>query len=280
MTEPAKPGDFLSGLAGRVWTSIPVLSALTFVLVAVKVFRASYMETSTTVAIVSSADQVALLKGVVLTLLPGFLAAVIVAAIWWWAGTLPDGKTPADARKTLVSPGHGLMWALLIVGFFTISWPIFIAILLPVLVSTGWLIVRSVDKHANWEWDGRLRRSLRTVGILAATGSLLYLALSPTVWLPLREITVQPTQTIVVKDGVLPTHFAAYVLSSDDKGADLLLDSPRAVIHVRNTQIEDNPQICIPPTSSLRWLFLRTSQAIHLDADRGSPYPTCPERTE
>ncbi len=70
-----EPKHLFETFRTRALASVPALSILTFVIVAVKVFRASGMETSTTVAIVSTADVIALLKGVVLTLLPGFLAA-------------------------------------------------------------------------------------------------------------------------------------------------------------------------------------------------------------
>jgi len=73
---------FFDTLRGAILSSIPALSALVFVVVAVKVFRASYMETTTTVSIVSNADPFQLLKGVILTLLPGFLAALVAAAVW------------------------------------------------------------------------------------------------------------------------------------------------------------------------------------------------------
>src|ERR1700682_5180372 len=97
----AKEGsdNVLKTLQGTVWSSIPALSVLVFFAVTVKVFRAARMETTTTVAIVSSADTVALLKGVVLTLLPGFLAGVVAAGIWWWSGFVVsvDANTGKDA---------------------------------------------------------------------------------------------------------------------------------------------------------------------------------------
>ena len=68
-SDPA--AGFFDSIRGAIFTSIPALAALVFVVVAVKVFRASRMETTTTVAIVSNADDFQLLKGIVLTLLPG-----------------------------------------------------------------------------------------------------------------------------------------------------------------------------------------------------------------
>src|SRR5262249_14997601 len=91
--------SFFDTLRGALFASIPALSVLVFIVVAVKVFRASRMETTTTVAIVSTADVVALLKGVILTLLPGFLAALTAAAIWWWAGVIPEHAEGADPRR-------------------------------------------------------------------------------------------------------------------------------------------------------------------------------------
>ena len=63
MTRDADPGkSFFDTLRGAVLSSVPALTALVFVVVAVKVFRASMMETTTTVAIVTNADLFALLK--------------------------------------------------------------------------------------------------------------------------------------------------------------------------------------------------------------------------
>ena len=91
------------------------MAALAFVVVSVKVFRASRMETTTTVAIVSNADDFQLLKGIVLTLLPGFLAGLTAAAIWWWAAVLPErsrGRGAADAERALFSPQAVWAWAM------------------------------------------------------------------------------------------------------------------------------------------------------------------------
>jgi len=334
--------SFFETFQHSVLTSVPALSVLTFVLVAVKVFRVSGMEASTTVAIVSMANTVALLKGVVLTLLPGFIAAVIAAAVWRWAESLPvaggeTGMTTAHAAGDLA-----LAWAMVTAGFFTIPWPVFLAFFLPMLVASSPLadqrlssrkrrIVRMkrglrilamgtgafsigygvawaavADTSSNWfwtillvlflglfllayrpvnqtldAWDGmhwqRARSTLRVFGAGAAALMIGYLALSQTVWLPLRLIEVQPGRAIELNGRTLPERFGAYVLTHDDKGASLLLEAPRAVIQVGPEVIAPNPQICIPEPSPLRRLFLRASQILHLESDPGSPYPVCPQ---
>jgi len=143
--EPGK--SFFDTLRGAVVSSVPALSALVFVVVAIKVFRASMMETTTTVAIVSTADLVALLKGVILTLLPGFLAALTAASIWWWAGVLPErlagDDAPAAARRALFSPQAAFAWAMTVTAFLTIWWPIFLLLFVPVLATTVALLRRS-----------------------------------------------------------------------------------------------------------------------------------------
>ena len=127
---------FFDTIRTTLLTSVPVLSALIFVVVSVKVFRAALMDTTTTVAIVSTADVVALLKGVILTLLPGFLAALTAAAIWWWAGVLParlDRAHRDAAQRGLFSPQALWAWAMIVTAFFTVWWPIFLVLLVPVL---------------------------------------------------------------------------------------------------------------------------------------------------
>lgn|GEM_PF-5295673 len=121
-------------------TGLPALSAFVFVVVAVKVFRASLMETTTTVAIVSNADAVALLKGVILTLLPGFLAGLTAASIWWWGGVLPSRSDTAVSKeaigRALFCPQSFCAWAFTVMAFFTIWWPVFLLLSVPVLATT------------------------------------------------------------------------------------------------------------------------------------------------
>lgn len=285
MTETERPKSFFDTFRGSVLSSIPALSVVTFVLVAVKVFRASGMETSTTVAIVSTADVVALLKGVVLTLLPGFIAGVIATSIWWWAKSLPTGEDikrlsesgeQKQYRKALAAGEFGLAWAMVGVGFFTISWPIFLAFFLPFLSCSVWITGRAFGKWRSAKVEVWLRRLMRIFGAGAATVSIAYLSLAQTVWLPLRLIEVQPGHSLALNGKALPSTFGAYVLSQDKDGASLLLEEPRAVVQVGPDVIKVDPQICIPPPSSARRFFLRTSQIIGLEEDPGSPYQICP----
>src|SRR6266550_2031207 len=102
MTPPQDKSDEKSlfvRLQSGVLTSIPALSALIFVVVAIN----------------STADVVALLKGVILTLLPGFIAAVTAASLWWWAGVLPGaaGAEPAPAPGEREDPQGAARRALL-----------------------------------------------------------------------------------------------------------------------------------------------------------------------
>jgi hypothetical protein len=142
--EPDPVGGFFDTIRGAIFTSIPALAALVFVIVSVKVFRASRMETTTTVAIVSNADDFQLLKGIVLTLLPGFLAGLTAAAIWWWAAVLPERlegpQARATAERALFSPQAVWAWAMIVMAFFTIWWPVFLVLFVPVLAATGALI--------------------------------------------------------------------------------------------------------------------------------------------
>jgi hypothetical protein len=283
VTREDEPGkSFFDTLRGAVLSSVPALSALVFVVVAIKVFRASMMETTTTVAIVSTADLVALLKGVILTLLPGFLAGLTAASIWWWAGILPErldgADAPAAARRGLLSPQAAFAWAMIVTAFFTIWWPIFLLLFLPVLATTVALVRRARARRRQLESYETLplRTTLRVFGLVGAAVFVGLLTLQPSVWLPLRKITFTGTPP-TLKGHVLPEHVAAYVLDGDDDGANLLLNKPRAVIRVASGQIGPNTPFCVPPESRLRFLTLRASQIVRLDSDPHSPYEQCPE---
>lgn len=280
----------VDSLGSTVLSSIPVLSALLFLAVAIKVFRASNMETTTTVAVISSADVVSLFEGVLLTLLPGFLAGVVAISIWWWSKDLtadpalrglnttadPSSNARLDARHTLQNPKTGVVWVLLVVAFYTITWPLFLVFLIPVATATILLIGMSRGKWLQASGARTLLHMLRLLSALLAIGSILLIALSPTVWLPLRAIHLTPGTSLIFDGKKLPTRFAAFVLSTNAHTSSLLLNSPRGVLVIDTNQMDPNPPLCIPRISSLRWANLRASQMVHLDHDYGSPYQVCP----
>jgi hypothetical protein len=267
-----------------ILTSIPLVSALTFVIVAIKVFRVSGMETTTTVAIVSTADALALLKGVVLTLLPGFLEVLTAAAIWAWRSVVPiedveDGpKVKAAARAALFSPEAAVAWALIVTAFFTIAWPIFALFFVPMAATTASLASQALTgMRRSRTWLRRWRRALGVVSIAIAAVAICLLALAPTVWTPLRTVTFAPNHPPPTLQGKpLAQRVAAYVLNEDDKRVTLLVDHPRGVVELAPDDLEPAKPFCVPPESSSRWLSLRLSQVVHIDPDNHSPYQVCP----
>ena len=333
-TGPDPVAGFFETLRGAILGSIPALAAFVFVVVSVKVFRASRMETTTTVAIVSNADDFQLLKGIVLTLLPGFLAGLAAAGIWWWAGTLPerlDGPgAPAASKRSLLSPQAVWVWAMMAMAFFTIWWPVFLLLFAPVVATTVMLVavalgtsgvsrratnvvraavvvvsvalliaaatsaitwacfvlllvpvvlvpeavLRGLRPHARSSI--RLKALMKGFGLATAAAFIGVLTLGTTVWLPLRTITFAGTPP-TLREGELPQHVAAYVLSSDDKGTSLLLHDPRAVVDVTKDEIKPAMPLCAPPESKWRVLTTRASQVLGLDSDPHTPYETCPQ---
>ena len=217
MTSAEKPGDLLDTVRSTLFASVPALGVLVFLIVAVKVFRAAHMETATTVAVVSSADPVALLKGVVLTLLPGFLTAVVAAGIWWWVGDTPSGSQALDpaatARTALFRPRTLLVWSLLVMAFFTISWPVFLVLAVPVIAHTILLTGQSIGRWQDAGLARTLPSTVRATGLIAAVVSVGWLALSPTVWLPLRLVHLDARHTTATQGMPLPTEFGAFILS-------------------------------------------------------------------
>lgn len=336
LSDPTK--NFFETLRSSVLLSFPALSALVFVVVAVKVFRASLMESTTTVAIVSNANAVALLKGVILTLLPGFLAALTAISIWWWGGVVPRKvlRDPAKRKeavgRALFSPEAVFAWALAVMAFFTIWWPIFVALLVPVLATTSTLVVQyfqgsahrptspaqkralavagdvilvlaiALMGHLGVSWPAvlvivvpvvavvapiiagppqvgaglPLARTLRTFGLVAAAVFIGILTLQPSVWLPLRTISVKGSEPLMLNGKPLRLKFGAYVLSRDKDSVSLLLESPRAVVQVEPGRLESATPLCVPPATKWRVLSLRASQLVRVDRDPGTPYEICP----
>lgn len=282
MTTPAappKPPGLFDSLRSAALSSIPIVSAFVFVIVAVKVFRASGMETTTTVAIVTKADQVALLKGVILTLLPGFLAAVTAVALWWWAEAFPDDDLTdrGVAIRLLLSPRGWFAWAMVAMAFFTISWPIFLLLFAPTAYASIELL-RTLGRKRGREVHAHAARwVLKGVGTGAAVIAIGFLTLTPSVWLPLRTITVAPRHHVMLNGHALPHRFAAYILDQSDAAVSLLLAKPRGVIQVVPDEIEPDAPLCITPESPTRFLDLRASQVLGIDQDNHSPYEHCPK---
>lgn len=189
--EPDPVAGFFDTIRGAILTSIPALAALVFVVVSVKVFRASRMETTTTVAIVSNADDFQLLKGIVLTLLPGFLAGLTAAAIWWWGEVLPERlegpQARKDAERALFSPQAVWAWAMVAMAFFTIWWPVFLVLFAPVLATTAALVPVALGA------SGVSRRTVvivRVAYILAAVALVLAAAADAISWASLAVALV------------------------------------------------------------------------------------------
>lgn len=279
---PTAHGDirFFDTLRGAIFSSIPALSVLIFVIAAIKVFRVSGMEATTTVAIVSAADPLQLLKGVVLTLLPGFLTAVSAVALWWWADAIPVSRIAVrrdNASAGLLTPQAGLAWSMIGVTFFTVSWPLFVLLLLPAATVTI-VLVRNLRVAASPNrMLVRLRLWLKGLSGLAAVLAVGFLALSPALWVPLRTIAIAPGQEVLVNDHALPSRFAAYILSQTADDYSLLLAKPRAVVLIAKNRIEPYPPLCVVPEAPTRIFYLRPSQIVGLDVDDHSPYQICPE---
>jgi hypothetical protein len=287
VTAPAREEQtFLGTLGGIVLTSVPVVTTVVFFAVTLKVFRVANMDTATTVAVVSEADVVALLKGVVLTLLPGFLAALVSLSIWWWADELPtanlehpavaaSGRRSTQARKAaaLNNPRFVLVLGCLTVAFFTLPWTVFLVFLLPVAAVVTLMLLQARGRALRVRGARELVRAAALLMAVAMVGTL---ALSPTVWLPVRAVQLKEGAKVELYDQQVSGLVAAYVLSRDKDRTTLLLDSPRAVVDVATDQVEPDAPLCISEPSPLRPYFVRASQALGWDADPGSPYLRCP----
>lgn len=285
MSPPEREKTFLATLAGVVITSLPVVSSVVFFAVTIKVFRVANMETATTVAVVSQADVVQLLKGVVLTLLPGFLASIVAGCIWWWAADIPHPVARRDRAAVVdpelagkavsfANPRFVLVLAGLAVSFFTLPWSVLLVFLVPV---TAAVVLLRAQAHRRALGVRGARQALRSASLLMAFTMIGSLALSSTVWLPVRAIHLRDGYEVELGSVTVQGDVAGYILDSTDKQTSLLLDFPRAVVTVPTDKVEPNASLCVFPPSPRRWVFLRASQVLGFDPDFGSPYPICPQ---
>jgi hypothetical protein len=169
-----------------------------------------------------------------------------------------------------------------IVGIDTTMWPSFAILFVVLTVSALWLAFGDHDKipaEARLRW---YRHAIALTCLVAVALNVYSLALSPTVWLPRRLFDIEPGKSVVIDEKTMPDRFSAYVLSSDDKSVNLLLDYPRAVVEIPPDAVAPLPPICVPPRPGVlaRALFLRPVQLLGLEPDPGTPYPTCPTPPE
>lgn len=285
-TSPDPDKTFLGTLGGVVVTSLPVVSTAVFFAVTIKVFRVANMETATTVAVVSQADVIQLLKGVVLTLLPGFLASLVAACIWWWAGEIPEFvATPDEAGTTayvkaashaasFANPRFILVLAALVISFFTLPWSVMLVFLVPVACAATLMRLQSHRHALGLRWA---RHVLRGAALLMSFAMIASLALSSTVWLPVRAIELQPGVVVELQQAKVSGQVAGYILGTAGEQTSILLHEPRAVVTVPTKGIAPNPPLCVFRPSPFRWALLRGSQVLGFDPDFGSPYVNCPE---
>ena len=259
------------------WTAIPIVSAIAFIAAALKVFRAAGMETSTTVAILSSTDDIELLKGVLVGLLPGFFTGLLALAIWDWSRHLPaDGFPRESLRESLAGRRAVAVAILLAIGYFTISLLPYALIFLVTLSLYLAVLTRLWTTSEQGSPLLRWRAIVVVTSLFTAVASVLVLAVATDVWLPLRDVKIVNGNSITIGTVVVRHQVAAYVLESDDKTTTLLLNSPRAVVTVDTEILEKNPAICIPERHGGRSVLQRPSQWIGPDGQFESPYETCP----
>jgi hypothetical protein len=196
----------------------PMISLVTFLFVTFQVYKAGDFEVN--VELFRSSGLTTILTGVLLQELPFLLILLTFGTCWWLIGYARD--TPPRTAETRIwrsstdprNVPQLLLLGLLVIGFYTIPWPLFLLSLVSSVVA---LTIAHRHEPAG-------RRTVKVTGRTMATVSLLlvtYLLYThPVVWVPSENVTTTDRGTVV-----------AFVVGEDDRFTTLL--TPRWTGYLR-----------------------------------------------
>jgi hypothetical protein len=271
-TEPAErpaPGsdEVTTGEQLQSWirSNLGTISVLSFLLVAIKVFRVSDMETSTALAVITTADTGAVVRGVLISLLPAFLAVLIASYAWW--------RSQATIRGTAFPLRRWVAWLLFALSMFIVATVAFVVLLALFLVMIQ--LIRTYGPRRNGV-NRRRFTALQAVSFVSAALALYFMgtfALERTsLWVPEERVTFAAKDLAghVFPPGAYPhrnvasTSFIGYVLREGDPTTPMLVESERGAVRIfiRVPGTPTSRTVCLadPPSSS--WFYRRPIQVL------------------
>jgi uncharacterized membrane protein YidH (DUF202 family) len=267
-TRSAKKADeTTAGQGFQKWilTNLASISVLSFLVVAIKIFRVSDMETSTALAVVTTADTASVIRGVVISLLPAFLATLIATLAWWRSQAAIEGATFPLPRWAA--------WLLFALSLFVVATVAFVVLL--VLFGVLLWLARSYTARR----DGGSRRpltGLRLVSFLSAALALYFIGTfvleRTSLWVP--EEKVRFAAEDLASQAFPPLAYphedtssltlVGYVLKQGDGVTTMLTESNRGAvrvfIRVPGTPLKRTVCLSDPPSNS--WFYRRPIQVL------------------
>jgi hypothetical protein len=263
---PAGPtGQKPPGFQSWILTNLATLSVLSFLLVAIKVFRISDMETSTALAVVTSADTASVIRGVLIALLPAFLAALIATFLLW--------RSRAMIHQAAFPIPRWVAWVLFALSLFIVATVAFAGLLVLFLVMLGlirWYLRRREDRPRG------AMPGLRLVSLVSFGLALYFMATfaleRTSLWVPEEKVRFAAadltTQTFprlaYPREDTRSVTFVGYVIKAEEGSTVMLTESkPGAVrVLVRIPAVPLRRVICLPDPPSNAWIYRRPIQVL------------------
>jgi hypothetical protein len=265
---PARAADEAStGEQLQTWirSNLGTISVLSFLLVAIKVFRVSDMETSTALAVITTADTGAVIRGVLISLLPAFLAVLIASYAWW--------RSQATIKGTAFPLRRWVAWLLFALSLFIVATVAFVILLGLFLVMLQ--LIRAYGARRNGSPRRRFT-ALQAVSFLSGALALYFMgtfALERTsLWVPEERVTFSSKDLAeqVFPPGAYPnrtvgsTTFIGYVLREGETTTPMLVESERGAVRVF-IRVPGKPvsrRVCLADPPSSAWLYRRPIQVL------------------
>ena len=189
------------------------LALVTFLYVTFQVYKAGDFEVN--VELIRSSGLTSILTGVLLQQLPFLLLLLGFGACWWLISftpglpaLAPEGGSGLNPRMVATDPRIApqvLLAALLVMGFYTIPWPLF---LVSVLSSVTAVVIAHRRKDGR-RWTAILARRAMALLSVLLVGWLVYT--HATIWVPSENVTTEERGTVV-----------AFVIAENDQWTTLL----------------------------------------------------------
>ena len=263
--KPARGADeATTGEQLQTWirSNLGTISVLSFLLVALKVFRVSDMETSTALAVITTADTGAVIRGVLISLLPAFVAVLIASYAWW--------RSQAAIKGRAFPLRDWVAWLLFALSLFIVATVAFV-----VLLALFLLMLQLIRTYGRGGAERRFG-ALQAASFLSAALALYFMgtfALERTsLWVPEERVAFSPKDLAgqVFPPGAYPnrnsssTTFIGYVLREGSETTPMLVESERGAVRVF-IKVPGKPvsrTVCLadPPSSS--WFYRRPIQVL------------------
>jgi hypothetical protein len=250
-----------------------------FLYVTFQIYKAADFEVMTTVELLRAGGISDILIGVFLVQFPFELLLITLAVCWWLISAVPATPREITVPRSMRHPGwiakdprtppQVILAALLILGFYTTPWPLY-------LVAAVATVIAVTIAHRRRATNGRVGARMRRTLIVISGLVFIIMVQRPTIWVPLESITTSDRGTLV-----------AYVIAEEGPWTTLLTPQwtrqlepgQNSVLRERTDRVTARKLCAVDLLEArlfTRVLRLRPAQLISAVQQRAVPEPLTP----